>query len=335
MPRGPTLGDIAAKAGVNKSTASKALHPQPDRYPISSALREKVRRAAAELGWDPDPRRRAAARERTGIVSLLFAHHQWFTLGEWSDLAGLISGRLFEVGYRLAYAPVMDGLAAWKQGMHHHTCDAAILTDPLPDHLEVAESLGLPLVVFNQLTSLAVPHVVPDEDDAQKQLIRHLCELGHRRIAYARIDAKGGHWSGPARRTAFLRQCAERGISAVLCEDIGGELESRLRHLLEVDRVTAIVGYCHVDAILILQTLWRMGTKVPDQVSLVSTDRTWYTSWTCPALTCLELPTRAMASLAVDLAMAGINGRQAPGRMVHQLPGTLHVDASSGPPPRR
>ncbi len=330
MPMPPTLGDIAARAGVTKSTASKALHPQADRYHLSDEVRARVRQAADALGWDPDPRRRAAARERTHTVSLLFAQHQWFSLGVWTDLAGRIAGELAPLGYRLAYAPVPDGLAAWKRGMHHHSCDAGILIDPLPTQLEVAPSLGLPLVVFNEQSALPLPHVIPDEAQGVRLALDHLHGLGHRRVAFVRIASDSDHWSGPARRSAFLRHGAELGLACELILD--ADLARLVARLALSSGPTAVLTYCHVDAVLLLQACWAAGVRVPQHVSVVTIDRTWYTQFTCPALTCVEVPVVAMAQLAVRLAMDGIAGSLPAGRTEHALPPALVVGGSTGPP---
>ena len=66
--RAVTLGDVAARAGVSISTASKALN---DRGDVSAATRAKVRAIAEELAFTPNAMARGLLAGRTGTVGLL------------------------------------------------------------------------------------------------------------------------------------------------------------------------------------------------------------------------------------------------------------------------
>ena len=66
--RAVTLGDVAARAGVSISTASKALN---DRGDVSAATRAKVRAIAEELSFTPNAMARGLLAGRTGTVGLL------------------------------------------------------------------------------------------------------------------------------------------------------------------------------------------------------------------------------------------------------------------------
>ena len=66
--RAVTLGDVAARAGVSISTASKALN---DRGDVSAATRAKVRAIADELAFTPNAMARGLLAGRTGTVGLL------------------------------------------------------------------------------------------------------------------------------------------------------------------------------------------------------------------------------------------------------------------------
>lgn len=329
----PTIADIAAQAGVSASTVSKALHPQADRYRLRPALREQIRAVALELGWDPNPRRRAAARRRTHTVSLLFDQHQWFALGVWADVAELIAQALTAVDYRLAHAPVPNGLDAWKRGLQHHACDAVIAIDPLPHDRQRLPELGLPVVIFNERTEVPVPHVVPDEAQGMGLAVAHLQRLGHHHIALLRWGGTMDHWSVSARRDAFIAHTAAAGMrgDVRLVESRHAFVES-LRH---PGQPTAVITYCHVDAVLLLQTCWAAGVRIPHQLSVVTIDHTWYTQFTCPALTCVALPVASMAQLAVRLVVdSAVSGIPAEARE-HALPCTLVLGASAAAPRAR
>src|SRR5436190_3948234 len=66
----PTLEDVAAYAGVSRSTASRALND--DAY-VSNRSREVVLAAAAALGYSPNHAARSLVTKRTGAVALVLS----------------------------------------------------------------------------------------------------------------------------------------------------------------------------------------------------------------------------------------------------------------------
>ena len=64
------LADVARRAGVSLATASRVISATSDRV-VAEALRERVLRAAAELGYTPNPHAQAMARGRSNLVGLI------------------------------------------------------------------------------------------------------------------------------------------------------------------------------------------------------------------------------------------------------------------------
>jgi DNA-binding LacI/PurR family transcriptional regulator len=69
--RQPTLDEVAARAGVSRSAASRVINQAP--Y-VSRATREAVEKAITELGYRPNRTARALATRQTGIVALALSH---------------------------------------------------------------------------------------------------------------------------------------------------------------------------------------------------------------------------------------------------------------------
>ena len=64
-----TIKDIAARAGVSVSTASRALNDNPR---ISEATREKIKKIAVEIGYHPNYAARNLTRGEANMVGLVF-----------------------------------------------------------------------------------------------------------------------------------------------------------------------------------------------------------------------------------------------------------------------
>ena len=75
--RPPTILDVAARAGVSKSSVSRVLRDSPL---VSERSREAVLRAIDELGFQPNGAARTLVRRRSGVVGVLVTdfHNPWF-----------------------------------------------------------------------------------------------------------------------------------------------------------------------------------------------------------------------------------------------------------------
>ncbi len=180
----PTIRDVAAQAGVSVGTASKALNNQGR---ISTETRAAVVRAAEELRFAPNALIRSLQRGRTGTVGLLTwpvresATHS-------VDLA-ILTG-------------VSHGLAAVETDMLIYArCTGRDLTTTLLDGrvdgailvpyelewttlMSIAEA-GLPAVALYQTeVPQGIGLVRVDNASGVRASVRHLVELGHRRIAF-------------------------------------------------------------------------------------------------------------------------------------------------------
>ena len=63
-----TMADVAAAAGVNKGTVSRALRGDKR---ISNETRERIWRIARELGYEPDAVASGLSSRRTGVVAVV------------------------------------------------------------------------------------------------------------------------------------------------------------------------------------------------------------------------------------------------------------------------
>src|SRR5919198_788871 len=88
----PTLGDVASRAGVSRSTASNIMTGfRSERYSVET--QQRVREAAAALNYRPNAAARALVRRSTGVLAML----------AWTDVRDLVVGR-YAAGVQAAAA---------------------------------------------------------------------------------------------------------------------------------------------------------------------------------------------------------------------------------------
>lgn len=270
--------DVARAAGVSTATVSRALRGLPN---VTEATRERVQRAAEELGYVASPSAASLASGRTrtiGLITPWVAH--WF-------FANVIEG-----AERALRAEDFDALLCTfevAQGWRRTRVDPDVLRRrvdgvlvvgmPLePEEVEALEALGHPLVFVG---AGAPGHVTVGLDDVStaRRAVAHLADLGHRTIAHLSGEPNDTlEWSPAARRAEGWRaEMADRGLPTADLEvhghfDVAGGRASL--HLL-LDRrpdVTAVFAASDEMAMGAILALRDRGLRVPQDVSVIGVD---------------------------------------------------------------
>lgn len=182
----PTMADVAAKAGVSLSTVSLTYSGAG---PISPDMKARVEKAAEALGYSgPSPQGRALRSGRSHIVGVVI--HEKLHLAFRDPLAlrvmdGLI-GDLGEMGLGVLLIPSPSGEPDERSLLDTASMDAAVVIR-VRDHdepaLEILKRRGVPVVVMDGHAPAGAGSVTIDDTTATAELIEHLKDLGHERIA--------------------------------------------------------------------------------------------------------------------------------------------------------
>ena len=104
----PSIHDIARHLGLAPSTVSKVLGPHAERYRIGIETRDRILKAAQELGYSPDLRNRARAMRRTGMIGVLYATPSPTTHVVFEHFGTLAAEALARHGCRPCYLPAAN-----------------------------------------------------------------------------------------------------------------------------------------------------------------------------------------------------------------------------------
>jgi DNA-binding LacI/PurR family transcriptional regulator len=204
-----TLRDVASRAGLSASAASLALSGHPS---IPETTRERVRAAAAELGYVPNPTARALRTQRHGAIALVrlgIGPDSWGPF--FSDLLTAVADEARRQEYNVmlinaaprmaAEAPRLDQLLA------NARVDGAILLGMGREtDLRALHRQEFPFIFVGkrELPGMALPYVSTDYVGAARMVVDHLVRLGHRRIAIA-LDPAMREWPWVRDRIAGYR----------------------------------------------------------------------------------------------------------------------------------
>jgi len=333
--RAPTIVDVAAAAGVSISTVSRALagHARVD-----PRLAERVRTAAASLGYVPDRRGRALVQRRSNSIGAVVP-----TIDNpiFARALNALQVRLDADGHRLLLATTEYDhgreLAA-VQALVEHGVDGVVLVGARhhPGVLPLIGARGIPVVcTWTYDPDAAIATIGFDNREAMQRLTWHLVDLGHRRIAMIAGVAEGNDRAA-ARRDGFAAALAARGLEphAILERPYTiAEGRAAARLLLAAPHPpTALACGNDILAFGALAEAREMGIAVPAQVSVTGFDDVDLASHVVPPLTTMRVPSAEMGKLAAEYLLARLAGRDV--RQAIALDAELILRASTAPPPR-
>lgn len=336
-PKRVVIGDVATRAGVSKSAVSFVFNNRPG---VSAAARERILRAADELGWRPSARARALSRSRAQAVGLvirrdpeLLSTDPFFP----QFMAGVEIG-LTAHDYSLVLQVVADEES--ERAAYHRFADASRVDGVFLTDVRIGdtrpreiEDLGLRAVI------IAPEDVEPDEgvaigmndSDGVRRAVHHLHSLGHRRIAHVMGAPMYVHTE--ARRRAWRDALTDLAlpIGPVATADFTGASGARATHeLLDLaEPPTAIVYGNDLMAIAGISAATDRGVRVPDDLSVVGFDDIPLAPYSLPPLTTVRQNVVAWGTAAAQTLVAEVEDREPPA--VHLPPVEFVIRGSTGP----
>lgn len=270
-PRRPTSRDVAAAAGVSRSTVSFVLNNTPDQT-IPATTRQAVLRAAEELGYVPSANATALRKGRSDLALLLVP--PWAQTQALSSFVNLTAEHLAAHGLvtvtHVSAAPRLRSLLA--------VVSPAVVLSMAP--LEPADSA--------QLEQLGIAHVAaylvdypehPQSMTLTQQLMgaaqaRHLVARGYTELLYVE-GPEIGHPSRPdgrydgARRTAAALGLPTLSRVAYSHED---ELDDLVSAWARSPRRIGVCAFDDLTALAVLAHLRGGGVPVPERVGVIGVD---------------------------------------------------------------
>jgi LacI family transcriptional regulator len=182
---------------------------------------------------------------------------------------------------------------------------------------------------------LHVSNIRVDYEKGIHDAVKHLLQLGHRRIAF--IGGPEQFLSAELRRGGFTNAMKRHKppvpTETTFCEgDFKLESGERaVRTLLALEhRPTAIIAANDLMAAGALGELKRAGLRVPADISLVGCDDIWLAAMTDPPLTTIHIPRAQIGRAAVEAVLVADAEGNSPGREI-KIPTHLVVRQSTGP----
>ena len=333
----PTIRDVAEKAGVSQTTAAVILsgkRPDMERFP--EATRDKVTRAAGELGYS---RNLLAASLRTGrskLVGLLMddawagKETPWFSSPLNGQLLSGVNSRAQELGYTTIVRLTEPGGGLPEAGQISDVADLGadgiVVKAPSVGALEEIErrrGSGLPVVgVFPQNgEGLGGCVVEADNSAIGRGAAELLASLGFTEIGWYGLSDPGN--AEAAREKAFLDALREHGIEPDPAmrgvTHVGRPHEENVSHAHEyLSKVhpRVVYGLGHGPTVSLVLAATDMGFSMPDELAILGTDcgpPIWGVP-ECPRVTSLQISWLDAGRIATDMLVEMMETGRVEGR---------------------
>jgi len=319
-----TLKDIAKRLNISVSTVSYALNGG------SRTVPERVKRAvvevARELNYRPNRLAQSMITGRNHVIGVVPPEmYDDLFLSPYLQLA--VNGIVNEAGHLhqdlLVYTrysetdghaiadTILDGRVDGVIFISPHVGQTAL--SRVADH-------GLPCVSLAGVGHPSVPSFTVDNEEGIAQILRHLIDLGHRRIAH--IAGVLSHEDALERMKAYQSELRKAGIA--YRDDYvvkgGFQVQGGYRAMEELlDLPTPPTAVCCANdemAIGALQACLARGVNVPADISIAGFDMTPSSGVVTPQITTVRQPIAELGVAALRAVFNLIEGKERPSSQV-------------------
>ena len=305
-----TIKDVAALAGVSPSTVSRTCKNNPS---ISEETKERVRKALAELGYEPNFQASNLASQNSRTIGIILpasakeVYENSFYLEAIQGISHYCNGRQYMTTIVTGQdeAEILDAVRSMSRS---GKVDGFIILyskkeDPVIDYLF---NEGLLYILIGKATQYTNQTIYIDNDNllAGREAAEYLYQLGHRRIAYLGSDSslmfsadrKAGYQLALA-----SHQLPVRPEYCVEVKNVSENNEEAIRGLLmQKDRPTAILVSDDILAVSLERVCLENHLAIPEDLSIISFNNSLFARLTSPQLTSIDIGAGQLGSEAAS-----------------------------------
>ena len=308
-----TLADVAQAAGVSPITVSRALRGE---RAVAQDLVERVREAAASLGYVPDPAARALASSRSSHVAVLIPK---LSNTLFVELLDAVQNTLVPAGYQtligVTHYDAGEEEAVLRSFLAHRPAGLIVTgSDRSPAAMALIENSGVPCVRVMEVGSEPGGYSVGfSQREAGRAITQQLLGAGRQHIAYvaAQLDPRTLE-RGEGYEAALVEAGRADGVHKVLSAEpssmaLGGAL---LERVLRESPQTDAIFFCNDDlAQGALLAALRLGIEVPARLAVAGFNDLPGSDQMVPPLTTVATPRREIGVQAALMLMKLMRGQ--------------------------
>lgn len=319
-PSHVTLKDVALRAEVSLITASRILNGSRTTSPVASETKQRVERAAADLGYRLNGLARAMRHRRSSLIGAVVANSRSnvsVNLPAYEYLLGLTQG-LAERGYLLNIVRLADVDGQHPEqvrALDERLLDTLVVVGYLPPGAvaRVRERAPSPIWLDTDVDEPA-GCIRRDEGAAGRDAAALLIAAGRRRVLWFQRTANTDtHYSHTQRRTAAMAACARAGIPFSMVElGMSYECDPEAIRRAVAGGDAGILASDPQMTRWLQWTLLNLGIRPAIDVGLATCDADQHLTKLCPGLSRVEVDRFAIGELAAAMAVTAVEDGVAP-----------------------
>ncbi|MFK3708424.1 LacI family DNA-binding transcriptional regulator [Klebsiella sp. NPDC088457] len=328
-----TSMQVAQLAGVSQSAVSRTFTPGAS---ISPLTREKVLKAARELGYRPNAIARSLNTARSRIIGVVISY---MDNPFYPQVLEELAQKLDTLNYHLLlFVGDREGNVdrIFDQIMQYRVDGIVLASITLSMELsEECLAAGIPVVLFNQSDESGIVSSVNSSNIvAARQVAEFLLAGGHQRFAY--VGGRADSSVNIARQDGYVSALQDHGINNV--QIVNGNYDSQQTTCAAYalfssspvpDAVFVASDYMAVRVMDVAR--YEFGLCIPEEVSVIGYDNSGPSGWPAYMLTSVSQPVEAMVSVTVELLMKQIESGTIEAEQI-VVPGMLVVRHSARRP---
>jgi DNA-binding LacI/PurR family transcriptional regulator len=301
--------DVARLAGVSHQTVSRVLNNHPN---VRAETASRVRAAIAELGYRPNRAARALVTGRSqllGVVALNTTLYGPASLLAAFEQAAGTAGFAVSVGNASSHDP--RSISTVVERHLDQRVAGIVAIAPVASANMALDDLGadIPLVTVDGDPARPSVGVTVDQEAGARMATQHLLGLGHSTVWHLSGPSDWFDSIGRIRGWEQALQDAGAEVPPVLPADWSAASGYRVgRTLARIPEVTAVFTANDHLALGLLRALHERSLRVPQDVSVVGFDDVPEAGFLIPPLTTVRPDFHAVATGALELLLAQING---------------------------
>lgn len=298
-----TSFDVARHAGVSRAAVSRTFTPHAS---VSPKTREKVHRAAEELGYRVNYLARSLTNQRSDLVGVVAAgFDNPFRPQQVEQIARSLLARNF----RPVLLPTSHGADPSEligQLLHYNVSGVVVTSDTPPSALcEECADYGVPIVLINKGDDIPlVDRVVSDDKSAGQIAATHLIESGANRPA---AMGAAGSYSARRRIEAFVARCKALGVVADVLPIAVNDYRHGFDGAAQLHGTNIDALFCANDY-LACGVIDRLRQDRPSRrsspIRIIGHDDIPQAGWAAYDLTTFQQPCDTQAEQAIDLLVS-------------------------------
>ncbi len=294
---------------LSPATISIVLNNSPRAKSISPASRERIVAAAKLFDYRPNTIARSLRMRQTFTIGVIVPN---LSEGYFTMVMNGVEQCLLDAGYIslvLCHQGRTDLIEEYPRLLLNRAVDALLLVNTT-----LSEAVPQPVVSISGHRQVpGVTNIVLDHDRAARLALKHLRDLGHRRIVFMRgppeIPDSERRWQSIVDVAKRMEMAVHPELSLQLqASSLTQELKCQaMRDLLARTRdFTAVFCFNDIAAIGTLRATADAGLRCPRDVSVVGFDDIAGAAYHLPSLTTIRQPLFEMGQTAVEILLKRI-----------------------------